>query len=92
MRILSQELAQDVGRVSHPPFELREWHDQQGRLMAIARMKSRAMNTVRLETADGTPLEVDARDLCEVDLDWLARVPCTPELVYEREQPAAKAE
>jgi hypothetical protein len=73
-----------VVRTARPPFELRDWHDLEGHLIAHARMKSRAIDLIRLETADGEPLEADARQLSEEDNEWLEKAQRSPTLVYER--------
>ncbi len=76
-------------RSARPPFEMRDWHDLDGNLVARGRMKWRAVNKIRLETPAGDPVELDARELSEADIAWLEKAQRSPDLVYERGPRAA---
>jgi hypothetical protein len=73
-----------AARAAHPPFEMRDWRDLDGNIVARGRMKWRAMDRIRLETPTGDPVEVDARELSEADVAWLEKAQRSPDLVYER--------
>jgi hypothetical protein len=79
-------------RSAHPPFELRDWYDTDRNLIAHARMKWRAADRVRLESADGAPIDVVVRDLSEADVVWLEKAQRSPDLVYERGRSTTESE
>lgn len=60
-------------------YPSRQWHATDGSVLAEGRMKSRAINILKIERADGKVVELDVEELGDDDSDWLLAVSRNPE-------------
>lgn len=68
-------------------YPSRQWRATDGSVLAEGRMKSRAVNALRIERADGSVVELDVEALGDDDCDWLSAVSRNPEKMKTEPMP-----